>query len=744
MLLAPAGIQIGERNAAMVSTFLSYKMYTADVAKSTARTLANAQVSREATYYRETIGKITSVDEFLDDQRLYAYAMKAHGLEDMTYAKAFMRKVLESDLSDPDSFVSKLVDQRYQAFAKAFNFTPTGDVELGAITAQDAADEAETVGFYSQQRVLKGTAAATEVDYYKTKLGTLTSVDDLVGDPKLFSLALKAYGLDPDIASESAIRAVLVSDLSDPASPANAFNDQRYVALRSAFSFEADGSALAGGAQTSTQLTATIDRYFDTTGTGSSPAAAAFRTDTFRALMASVTTADEFVNNELLRTYALTAVGLDPILVGPTTLRDAITSDLTDPASPANTLGPAYRTLAAAFNFNADGSLDPGETAQTAAQETTLTDFYMTNYGTKAVSADEVQTNYYKMKIATTLSVDDLMNDNRLFNYIVKAYGLDPAEEPKAKIRQVILSDARDPTSFARRLGDDRYTALAGAFNFGPDGEALGPVRAQIDAARSATITRYTITLGTLDTEQARGKTESEYYAATLENIGSVDALLKDKRMVAYITRAFGFSGETISNDVLKQVLTSDLYDQKSFANRPENYRFRELAAAYNFAPDGAAKRVSAGAAQDSSEVLQTQDLFIRQTMEQQAGEQNPGVRLALYFQRKAGTIKSAYSILADKALLEVVMTGLGLPDAVAQSDVDKLAQMIEKRINVADFKDPAKLEKFLARFSALYDIANPQQTAQSIPSILLGGGDTGAVFGQDLLTSIQSIRRNG
>lgn len=726
----------------MVSTFLSYRLYTADVAKSTARTLANAQVSREATYYRETIGKITSVDEFLDDQRVYAYAMKAHGLEDMTYAKAFMRKVLESDLTDPDSFVSKLVDQRYQAFAKAFNFTTTGDVELGAIIAQDAADEAETVGLYSQQRVLKGTAAATEVDYYTTKLATLTSVDDLVADPKLFSLALKAHGLDPDIASESAIRAVLVSDLSDPASAANAFNDQRYIALRSAFSFAADGSAPAGGAQTSAQLTATIDRYYDMTGNGSSPAAAAFRTDTFRTLMATVTTADEFVNNELLRSYALTAVGLDPILVGPTTLRDALTSDLTDPASPANMLGDAYRTLAAAFNFNADGSLDPGDSAQTAAQETTLTDFYMMNYGTKAVNADEVQTNYYTMKIATTLSVDDLMNDSRLFDYIVKAYGLDPAEESKSKIRQVILSDANDPTSFARRLGDDRYTALANAFNFGPDGEALGPVRAQINSARSATITRYTITLGTLETEQARGKAESEYYAATLENIGSVDALLKDKRLVAYITQAFGFSDETVSNDVLKQVLTSDLYDPKSFVNRPENYRFRELAAAFNFGSDGAAKRISAGAAQDDSEVLQTQDLYIRQTMEQQAGEQNQGVRLALYFQRKAATITSAYSILADKALLEVVMTGLGLPDAVAQSDVDKLAQLIEKRITIADFKDPAKVEKFLARFSALYDIANPQ-TVQSIPSMLLSG-DTSSVFGQDLLTSIQSLKLNG
>ncbi|HRO48564.1 MAG TPA: flagellar biosynthesis protein FlgF, partial [Hyphomicrobium sp.] len=61
-------------------------------------------------------------------------------------------------------------------------------------------------------------------------------------------------------------------------------------------------------------------------------------------------------------------------------------------------------------------------------------------------------------------------------------------------------------------------------------------------------------------------------------------------------------------------------------------------------------------------------------------------------------------------------------------------------RLDFADFKDPAKVEKFISRFSALYDIKNPQQ-APSIPSLLLG--DTGIVgFGQDLLTSIQAIRR--
>ncbi len=138
---------------------------------------------------------------------------------------------------------------------------------------------------------------------------------------------------------------------------------------------------------------------------------------------------------------------------------------------------------------------------------------------------------------------------------------------------------------------------------------------------------------------------------------------------------------------------------------------------------------------------LQTQDMFIRQTMEEQAGDQNAGVRLAMYFQRKAATITSAYSILADKALLEVVMTALAMPDEVAQSDTDKLAQMLEKRLTISDFKDPAKVEKFLARFSALYDIANPQ-TGQSITSILLSG-DTSSLFSQDMLTSIQSIKLN-
>ena len=75
------------------------------------------------TVRRPVRGWSASVDAFLDDFQLYSYAMKAYGLEDMIYAKAFMRKVLESDMSDANSFANKLTDVRYQDFASAFSFS---------------------------------------------------------------------------------------------------------------------------------------------------------------------------------------------------------------------------------------------------------------------------------------------------------------------------------------------------------------------------------------------------------------------------------------------------------------------------------------------------------------------------------------------------------------------------------------------------------------------------------------------
>ena len=721
----------------MISTFLSYRFYTADFSKSVQRTLADPMVAREQDYYRQNIGKVTSIDDFLKDQRLYAYAMKAHGLEDMTYAKAFMRKVLESDLTDQNSFVRKMVDPRYQAFARAFNFAPDGRVAEGVTIVQDSGDLDATIGLYSEQRLRKGSASMAEAEYYAARVATLTSVDQLVADPRLFSYALTAHGIDAKIASEPFIKAVITSDLSDPNSVANQM-DVRYQRLAASFSFAADGSVAVGGAQTLEQLATIVERHYEATGASASPAAAAFRMNVFDTLAGTITSVDDFLSKPILRDFALVAVGLDPIYISDAMVRDALTSDISDPDSFANS-SDAYRMLASLFNFNTSGELDPGVPMQTIEQRELLVDGYFANYENKARESEELHTSDYRLFLDLVKSADDLIRNPRLYTYIMRAFGLDTSQDSTEKIRQVLLSDASDPFSYANQLRDPRYSALAGAFNFGPDGKPQGPLRAQLTSSVSETVALYTATLGEFDFQKEAGEAESKYYSETIDTIETVDQLLANSRLVAYITRAFGMEGEQLSAQTLKQILTSDIDDPQSFVNLRPNTRFRAMAAAFNFEPDGTAKRVVLGLAQDANAVRETQDLYIRQTMEQSAGSQNPGVRLALYFERKASGITSAYSILADKALLEVVMTALGLPDAIAQAEVDTQAKLIANRLDFADFKDPKKVEKFISRFSALYDIKNPQQ-GPSIPSLLLG--DTGIVgFGQDILTSIQAVQ---
>ena len=54
--------------------------------------------------------------------------MKAYGLEDMDYAKAFMVKALKEGVDDPDSFANKLTDKRYAEFVTTFNFAKYGEL----------------------------------------------------------------------------------------------------------------------------------------------------------------------------------------------------------------------------------------------------------------------------------------------------------------------------------------------------------------------------------------------------------------------------------------------------------------------------------------------------------------------------------------------------------------------------------------------------------------------------------------
>ncbi len=110
------------------------------------------------------------------------------------------------------------------------------------------------------------------------------------------------------------------------------------------------------------------------------------------------------------------------------------------------------------------------------------------------------------------------------------------------------------------------------------------------------------------------------------------------------------------STALIKQVLEGGVTNPKALANTLPQWK--AFATAFNFTGAGAASIST------STAVTATQTDYVEQTLENNEGQQDVGVQLAMYFNRVAPNVTSSYGILADKNLLEVVETIFGLPTA--------------------------------------------------------------------------------
>jgi Protein of unknown function (DUF1217). len=88
------------------------------------------------------------------------------------------------------------------------------------------------------------------VDYYKANADKVESVDDLMKDRRLLSVALGAYGLESQVDSKALLRKLLSEDPTDSTSLAQRMADPRYRAFATAFaSLREDGGASIGKAE---------------------------------------------------------------------------------------------------------------------------------------------------------------------------------------------------------------------------------------------------------------------------------------------------------------------------------------------------------------------------------------------------------------------------------------------------------------------------------------------------------------
>ncbi len=280
--------------------------------------------------------------------------------------------------------------------------------------------------------------------------------------------------------------------------------------------------------------------------------------------------------------------------------------------------------------------------------------------------------------------------------------------------------------------------------------------------AVSQNLTRYQ----TMTADQPAIKTASEYYAANIGNVTSIQDFVSNYRLLSYALDAYGLGNEVQSPALVTQVLEGGVSNPKALANTLSNPNWAKFAAAFNFVGQGAASISTASAVQTT-----TGD-YVEQQLEIDQGKQDPGVQLALYFQRVAPTVSSAMGIMGDVNLLDVVQTVFGLPPETGATNIGAEASEISKLVPMSTLQDPAKLQQLTERFTAMYDSdygaggadastpliissdgnsSTPTSAATTILSGVISANSSfsglsaaAAAFSSDMLASLQGLTLGG
>jgi flagellin-like hook-associated protein FlgL len=160
------------------------------------------QIKKDIAYFEKKAASIKTVDEFVNDPKLLAFAATAFGLDaDLKYP-ARLKKVLKESLSDDNALANKLIDPRYKEMAKFFSF---GELQLTkiqvSVTRDELIEKYTTAAFEKAQG--QTNPALRDALYFERKASSITTGYDILGDNVLRAVVTYTLDLPPQIAVQS-------------------------------------------------------------------------------------------------------------------------------------------------------------------------------------------------------------------------------------------------------------------------------------------------------------------------------------------------------------------------------------------------------------------------------------------------------------------------------------------------------------------------------------------------------------
>ncbi|MEM9393535.1 MAG: DUF1217 domain-containing protein [Pseudomonadota bacterium] len=93
-----------------------------------------------------------------------------------------------------------------------------------------------------KQAIAEAQPQKRDVDHFREKTGSITSVKEFVGDPRLMRVALGAFGLEADVTNRAFIERILTDGTENDTALANRLADKTYLAFAEAFPVTGSGT----------------------------------------------------------------------------------------------------------------------------------------------------------------------------------------------------------------------------------------------------------------------------------------------------------------------------------------------------------------------------------------------------------------------------------------------------------------------------------------------------------------------
>jgi len=183
-------------------------------------------------------------------------------------------------------------------------------------------------------------------------------------------------------------------------------------------------------------------------------------------------------------------------------------------------------------------------------------------------------TKYFEANIGSVKSVSELLNNSKLYSYVMNAYGLSDMTYAKGLITKVLEGGVSSSTALANTLNDPRYKALATAFNFAANGTATTSNTTTVQNTVSAYVEQQ---LENNVGQQSPGTQLALYFKRVAPTITSTYGILADKQLLSVVETALNLSPDIANENIdVEAAQLAKLVNVKDFQNPAKLQSFIE------------------------------------------------------------------------------------------------------------------------------------------------------------------------